>query len=244
MVMWRSGEKLIQYKDHCSFNNPHWIVMVTTSYICWLSSSHRHLVLTSSIKLNPGYSCGGYNRMISLCLCDVCPVAGKCFHADLSPTDPFVQRDVFSGPAHGLLPGDQLWPLRLRAAGEHAAVRRVRSTAPRARFLRVQISRSKLMAGGAVPWGARHNLKWIQHLGIHTAKRWLPAPEERHYIADDLVLFVHSQISWLDSLWRRAESAHLQPRMRRQSGTYKTPSESTTNCVKCGDEGGGVEWMV
>lgn len=82
--------------------------MVTTSYKCLLSVSHRPLVLTGSIKLNPGYSCGGCNQMICLCLCDVCPVAWKCFHVYLSPTDPFVQRDAFSGLAHGLLPGDQL----------------------------------------------------------------------------------------------------------------------------------------
>lgn len=170
----------------------------------------------------------------------------ESFHVDPSPTDPLVQRDAFSGVAHGLLPGDQLWPLRLQAAGEHVTARCVRSRASRAPFLRVQISCGKLGTGG--PWGVRHTLKWIQHLEFHTAKRWLPAPEERHYIADDLVLFVHSQVSWLDSLWCRAQSAHLQPRMRRKTGTYKRPSaqhpQRTTKGIQCGDEGGGMEWMV
>lgn len=41
----------------------------------------------------------------------------------------------------------------------------------------------------------------------------LPAPEDRHYIADDLVLFIHSQVSWLGSLGYRAQSALVQPRV-------------------------------
>lgn len=152
-------------------------------------------------------------------------------HVDPSPTDPFVQRDAFSGLAHGLLPGDQLWPPRLQAADEHVAAR-----APRPPFLRVQIPCIKLVTGG--PWGARHTSKSIQHSALHTAKHWLPAPEERDYIANDLVLFVHSQVRWLGSLWRRAQSAHLQPRMRRKTGTYKTPSaqhpQGTTKGINVG----------
>lgn len=218
--------------------------MVTTSYECLISVSHRHSVLRSSIKLNPGQSCGEYddNFMLVWCLSS----GLESFHVDPSPTDPFVQRDAFSRVAHGLLPGDQLWPLRLQAAGEHIIARCVGSRASRAPFLHVQISWGKLVAGAS--WGARHTLKWILHLEFQTAKRWLPAPEERHDIADDLVLFVHSQVSWLDCLWRRAQPAHLQPRMRRKAGTYKRPSarhpQSTREGIKCGDEGGGMEWMV
>lgn len=150
----------------------------------------------------------------------------RSFHVDPNPTDPFVQRDALSRLAHGLLPGDQLWP-RLQAAGEHVTARCVRSRASRAPILRVQTSCGKLVTGGS--WGARHTLKWSQHWEFDTAQRWLPAPEERHYIADDLVLFVHSQVSWLGSLWRRAESVHLQPRVRRKTGTYKRPSVRHTS---------------
>lgn len=48
---------------------------------------------------------------------------------------------------------------------------------------------------------------------IYMVKSLLPAPEDRHYIADDLVLSIHSQVSWLGPLWYRAQSARLQPRM-------------------------------
>lgn len=77
------------------------------------------------------------------------------------------------------------------------------------------------------------------------ANRWLPAPEERHHIADDLVLFVHSQVSWLDSLWRRAQSAHLQPRMRRKAGIYKRLISPTPTEHKNGNKNVGMkveEW--
>lgn len=60
-------------------------------------------------------------------------------------------------------------------------------------------------------WGVRHNIKTeitfkmlqkkILEFQFYTVKSLLPAPEDRHYIADDLVLFIHSQVSWLGSLW-------------------------------------------
>ena len=95
----------------------------------------------------------------------------ESFHVDPSPTDPFVQRDAFSGVAHGLLPGDQL---RLQAAGEHVTARCVRSGAPHARFLRVQISCSKVVTGR--PWGVRHTLKWMQVFGVSHRETLVTCP--------------------------------------------------------------------
>lgn len=70
-------QRVLRYKDHCSFNNPHLMFMATTSIKCLVSVSHRHLVLRSSINLNPGQSCGEYTKMTRLRLCGVSPVAWK-----------------------------------------------------------------------------------------------------------------------------------------------------------------------
>lgn len=67
-------------------------------------------------------------------------------HVRIPPTDPFVQGDAFGRLAHGLPPGDQLWPLHLQPAGEQIPASHVRSRVPAPRFLCIRKSCSKVLA--------------------------------------------------------------------------------------------------
>lgn len=159
------------------------------------------------------------------------------YKSEFPPTDPFVQGDAFGRLAHGLPPGDQLWPLHLQPAGEQIPASHVRSRVPPPRFLCIRKSCSVVLTrnsqsrarGGREEQGmslAKKDTTYVWGFQIYTVKRELPAPEDRHYIADDLVLFIHSQVSWLGSLWYGAQCARLQPRMwwHFKAGTYRIPS--------------------
>ena len=166
-----------------------------------------------------------------------------------SCTNPFGQRDALGRRAHGRLPGAQFSPLHLQPTGEQVPPGHVPSALLHPGLLCVREPTGKLLTTGADPGIGReedvglsshvHNTLADQAITVTLYptsppprfRGHLPAPEDGHYIANNLIVSVHSQVGGLGSLGYWAQSAFLQPRVGRHSKTktrYKTLLTTTT----------------
>ena len=164
-----------------------------------------------------------------------------------SCTNPFAQRDALGWLAHGRLPGALFSPLHLQPTGEQVPPGHVPSALLHPGLLCVREPTCKLLTMGADPSRTEevglssHVHKTLADQAITVTvyptpppprfRGHLPAPEDGHYIANNLIVSVHSQVGGLGSLGYWAQSAFLQPRVGRHSKTktrYRTLLTTTT----------------